>query len=128
MGEDFPRRGKKGQCVMADKFCRKNKDGTFDILGTLADPYLYIEDSADTLSIKYPVRLRIDLAKPIIWAQEGRYGFISREQILNMIRRQKDLAKQQKGYARNGPLNLVFYWDDTLQLDPFTVELMRGQQ
>lgn len=111
--------------MMADKFCRKNKDGTFDVVGTAAELYLYIEDSADTLNIRHTNYLRPSPVKPIIWAQEGRYGFISKEQVLNMIRRQEDLAKQQKGYARDEPFTLTFHWSDTVQLDPSVVELMR---
>ncbi|KKM90444.1 hypothetical protein LCGC14_1238470 [marine sediment metagenome] len=99
--------------------------------------HIYIEESSETLSLQYVDSLGyqrlvhshwaypIDLVKPIIWAQDGRYGFISKEQVLNIMRRQEDLAKQQKGYAKDKPLDLVFTWDDTIQLDPVAVKLMR---
>ncbi len=63
--------------------------------------------------------------KPLMWAQEGRYGWISKEQISNMYRRKIDSDKQQKGYAKVRPLDLVLHWDDTTPLDPATVKLMR---
>ena len=85
-------------------------------------PYAYIEDSSETLNCKYMANLPV---KPILWAQSGRYGFISKEQVQNMVRRQIDLAKQQKGYAKDKPLDLVFHWDDTIALDPYTVGAMR---
>ncbi len=111
--------------MMGYTFCRKNNNGTFDLLSTATDPYIYLEDPADALNIQH-LKVHSGRVKPIIWAQEGRYGFISKEQVLNMIRRQEDLVKQQKGYVKDKPLDLVFYWDDTVQLDPVAVELMRG--
>ena len=87
--------------------------------------YIYMKESSDTLSIEYLAGLRTDPVKPIIWAQDGRYGLISKRQVLNMMRRQEDLAKQQRGYAKDKPLDLVFNWDDTLQLDPITIKTMR---
>ncbi len=92
----------------------------------MTDLYIYKEESSDTLNIEL-----VDCgppgyaAKPIIWAQDGRYGFISKEQVRNMMRRKKDLAKQQKGYAKDKPLDLVFHWEDTVQMDPVIAELMR---
>ncbi len=67
----------------------------------------------------------MNLTKPIIWAQDGRFGYISEAQVQNLQRRRIDLAKQQKGYAKNKPLVLAFHWSDTTQLDPVTVQLMR---
>ncbi len=87
------------------------------------ESYAYIEDSSETLNCKYIADLPV---KPIIWAQDGRYGFISKEQVQNMMRRQEDLAKQQRGYAKDKPLDLVFHWLEVLPLDPATVKLMRG--
>ncbi len=91
------------------------------------EPYLYFEYAKETLplgSIMYLLMIRGDL-RPIIWAQEGRYGWISKEQVTNMLRRQIDSGKQQKGYAKDKPLDLAFHWDDTTPLDPATVRLMR---
>lgn len=82
--------------------------------------YDYIECSGDTLKPPHP-----SATMPIMWAQEGRYGWISREQVQNWLRRIRDLAKQQKGYAKDKPLDLVFHWGDTTPLDPITVQLMR---
>ena len=106
-------------------FCKKNADGTFDLRGRDTDPYLYIEDPADTLHIQHLEIPGRNLIRPIIWAQEGRYGWISKEQVQNLIRRQKDLDKQQNGYASHRPIDLTFHWDDTTPLDPATVRLMR---
>ncbi len=99
--------------------------------------YDYIEHSGDTLPLSSvpetqrwwhePPRQHVNLGyvQPIMWAQEGRYGWISKEQVLNMIRRQIDLTKQQKGYAKDKPIDLAFHWDDTTPLNPATVKLMR---
>ncbi len=103
----------------------------------MTELYIYKEESSDTLEFKHmcnpfvfgktkkPIIVVDPIVKPIIWAQDGRYGFISKEQVQNMIRRKMDLAKQQKGYAKDKPLELAFHWEDTLQLDPVTVKLMR---
>ncbi|KKN54251.1 hypothetical protein LCGC14_0594330 [marine sediment metagenome] len=88
------------------------------------EAYIYIEHSGDTLSIKH-LTAAIHWTKPIIWAQEGRFGYISQTQVQNLQRRQIDLEKQQKGYAKDKPLKLVFHWSDTTPLDPITVQLMR---
>ncbi len=92
----------------------------------MSNPYTYIEESADILSAEYLTNLCTSPVKPIVWAQKGRYGFISKEQVLNMMHRLKDLAEQQKGYAKDKPLDLFFHSSDTLQIDPVAVELMRG--
>ncbi len=84
--------------------------------------YDYIEHSGDTLKPPHP-----DWYRAIMWAQEGRYGWISKQQVLNLRRRQIDLNRQQKGYAKDKPIDFVFHWDDTVQLDPVTVKLMREQ-
>ncbi len=87
--------------------------------------YYYVEHSGDTLDIHY-IEGALKIARPIIWAQEGRYGWISKEQVQNILRRYCDLGKQQKGYSMDAPLNLKFYWSETIQLDPATVKLMQG--
>lgn len=90
-------------------------------------PYLYFKHSGDTLSlgdIEYLMMVQGNF-RPIIWAQEGRYGWISKEQIQNLQRRYCDLKKQQKGYAKDKPIDLAFHWDDTTPLDPVTVKLIR---
>ena len=87
--------------------------------------YLYIEYAGDTLPIEQVMDTAVHWIKPIMWAQEGRYGWISKEQVMNMIRREKDSEKQQQGYTREKPIDLAFHWDDTVQLDPETVRLMR---
>ncbi len=110
---------------MSYVFVRKNSDGSFTIKGHQGDLYLYLEHHEDTLRIWWPGLLPTNLIKPIIWAQEGRYGWISKEQVTNMLRRQIDSGKQQKGYAKDKPLDLAFHWDDTTPLDPATVRLMR---
>ncbi|KKK49584.1 hypothetical protein LCGC14_3133590 [marine sediment metagenome] len=110
--------------MMGYMFCKKNPDGTFNLGGTWADPYIYLEDPMDTLNIQH-LEVQSGLIKPIMWAQNGRYGWISKEQVLNMIRRQEDLAKQQKGYAKDKPVKLVFHWDDVVELDPYTVKAIR---
>lgn len=92
----------------------------------MGEPYDYIEHAGDTLNIQYSQIPERIITKPIMWAQNGRYGWISKEQVQNMVRRQIDLAKQQKGYAKDKPLDLVFHWDDTTPLDPITVGLMRA--
>ena len=105
-------------------FCRKISNGNFKVIGRGTDPYLYIEDPADTLHI-WQLEIHRGLIKPIMWAQSGRYGWLSKEQVQNMVRRQIDLAKQQAGYAKDKPLDLAFHWDDVTELDPVTVRLMR---
>lgn len=107
-------------------FCKKNSDGGYYTVGQTEDSYYYLEHSEDTLHIWW----RGDIfhrsqIKPIIWAQKGRYGWISREQVQNLIHRRIDLNKQQKGYAKDKPFDLAFHWDDTMPLDPATVKLMR---
>ena len=87
--------------------------------------YIYIEYPGDTLPVLRIVRSLRSGSKPIMWAQEGRYGWISKEQVQNMVRRQIDLTKQQKGYAKDKPLDLVFHWSEVQILDPITVKLMR---
>jgi hypothetical protein len=86
--------------------------------------YYYVEHSGDTLTTQYVVGA-IHPTRPIIWAQEGRYGWISKEQVQNLCRRQIDLDKQQKGYAKDGMIKLVFHWSEVQALDPVTVRLMR---
>lgn len=86
--------------------------------------YYYVEHSGDTLAIHY-IEEALGCARPIIWAQDGRYGWISKEQVQNMLRRYHDLKKQQRGYSMDAPLNLKFYWSETVQLDPITVKLIR---
>ena len=92
----------------------------------MTDSYIYIEGQSDTLPLNafHIFTLKRKMV-PIIWAQNGRYGFISKEQVQNIVRRMIDLDKQQKGYAKNKPLDLSFHWEDTIPLDPKTVELMR---
>ena len=87
--------------------------------------YLYLEYAGDTLPIKQVMGTAVRWIKPILWAQQGRYGWISKEQVQNLQRRYADLKRQQKGYAKDKPIKLVFHWDDTTQLDPGTVMLMR---
>ncbi len=112
---------------MSYYFCRKNSDGTYTIVDWGLRSYLYVEDSNDTLTMRFTEILRgqINITKPIIWVQEGRYGWISKEQVQNMMRRQIDSGKQQKGYAKDKPIDLAFHWDDTTPLDPATVKLIR---
>ncbi len=82
--------------------------------------YDYIEHSGDTLKPPHP-----ESTMPIMWAQEGQYGWITKNQVKNLIRRYDDLEKQQKGYSMDAPLNLKFYWSEVQILDPITVRLMR---
>lgn len=89
--------------------------------------YIYVEQPGDTLTMQSIVPCFGRGIKPIMWAQQGRYGWISKEQIRNLRSRQRDLDKQQKGYMRDKPVNLVFHWEDTTPLDPITVKLMREQ-
>ncbi len=124
MGKAVFRFSTERKCMMGYIFRKKNSDGTFDLRGHSTDPYIYLEDPADTLNIQH-LKIQRGLVRPIIWAQEGRYGFISKERVLNMIRRQEDLAKQQKGYAQDKPLNLVFHWGDTIPINPIIFKLMR---
>lgn len=91
----------------------------------MMESYVYIEHNKDTLPMQSIIPFFGLGIKPVMWAQEGRYGWISKEQIMNMIRREKDQTKQLKGYMKNKPIDLVFHWDDTVQLDPITVGLMR---
>ena len=100
-------------------FVKKNSDGSFDVRGHAYDPYLYIEHPEDTLRIWWPLPTPVSLVKPIMWVQEGRYGWISKEQVQNMVCRQIDLTKQQKGDARNKPLDLAFHWDDRVTVFPY---------
>ena len=86
--------------------------------------YYYIEYSGETLEIHY-IKEDLGYPRPIVWAQEGRYGWISKEQVKNLLSRYKDLGKQQKGYAKDKPIDFAFHWDDTTPLDPATVRLMR---
>ncbi len=92
----------------------------------MIESYIYIIEPLDELPLNafhiFTLKRKI---VPILWAQRGRYGWISKEQVQNMMNRITDLNKQQKGYARDKPLNLVFHWQDTDGLDPTTVELMR---
>lgn len=90
----------------------------------MIESYYYIEHSEDILPTMC-IMAALDHAKPIIWAQGGRYGWISREQVQNLIRRQLDLNKQQKGYAKDRAIELVLHWSDTTPLDPVTVRLIR---
>ena len=87
--------------------------------------YLYIEYAGDVLPIEQISVVTPGKVKPIMWAQNGRYGWISKEQIQNLMRRQKDLTKQQKGYARVKPIDLGFHWSEVQLLDPATVKSMR---
>lgn len=90
------------------------------------ESYIYIEQSEDTLPMLQIV-LHLEAGiKPVMWAQAGRYGWISKEQLKNLWQRQKDLEAQQKGYAKDKPLTLQFYWHETTPLDPTTVKLMRA--
>ena len=91
----------------------------------IVELYLYIEYAGDTLPIEQIMDTAVRWIKPIIWAQKGRYGWISKEQVQNLYRRKLDMTKQQRGYTKVEPLDLVFHWDDTTPLDPITVELMR---
>jgi len=88
-------------------------------------PYFYIEQPGDTLSVLHVEDSNVHV-RPVIWAQNGRYGWISKEQVQNMARRSDDLEKQQKGYARDKPIKLYFHWGDVVELDPITVKLMRA--
>ncbi len=89
--------------------------------------YLYVEHHGDELSLGDLEYMQAVWGKwrPVLWAQEGRYGWISMEKIQNMCRRYEDLKRQQKGYAKDKPIKLAFYWDDTTPLDPVTVRFMR---
>ncbi len=87
--------------------------------------YVYIEYAGDTLPMRSIVTHFGLGIKPVMWAQEGRYGWISKKQIMNMVRRENDLEKQQKGYAKVKPLDLAFHWDEVTPLDPVTVKLMQ---
>ena len=82
--------------------------------------YDYIERSGDILKPPHP---QWDGA--IMWARDGQYGWISREQVQNLRRRQIDQTKQLKGYMKNKPIDLVFHWSEVQVLDPATVRLMR---
>lgn len=88
--------------------------------------YYYIEHNEDTLSLLHVLHFHGSAVIPILWAQEGRYGLVSKEQVKNLWRRHNDLIKQQKGYTKNKPIDLVFYWSEVIKLDPVTVKLMRG--
>ena len=90
-------------------------------------PYIYIEHSGDNLILQH-VWIMVGKVRPIMWAQQGRYGWISKEQISNLQRRYADLKKQQKGYARNKPIDLAFHWSEVQPLDPVTVKLMREDE
>lgn len=87
-------------------------------------PYIYIEHSNSNLILP-SVCITVNKIRPIMWAQEGRYGWISKEQVQNMVRRQIDLAKQQRGYAKDKSFDLAFHWSEVQILDPITVQLMR---
>lgn len=87
--------------------------------------YHYIEHTGDFIPAMY-VLISPLCVKPIMWSQNGRYGWISKVQVWNMVRRQRDLDKQQKGYAKDEPMKLEFHWGDTAPLDPVTVRLMRA--
>jgi hypothetical protein len=87
------------------------------------ESYTYIKESSDSLCLKYITDLPV---KPILWAQDGRYGWISRAQVRNALRRQTDLGEQQKKYSKSRPVALAFNWEDTTPLDPVTVALMRA--
>lgn len=91
----------------------------------MMEMYLYIEYAGDVLPIEQIMNTAGGWIKPILWAQQGRYGWISKEQVQNLYRRQRDQTKQLKGYMKNKAINLVFHWNDTVQLDPGTVMLMR---
>ncbi|KKK82002.1 hypothetical protein LCGC14_2807780, partial [marine sediment metagenome] len=84
--------------------------------------YTYMEHLGDALRIRHIMANTLfrDVVSPIIWAQEGRYGWISKEQVQNLYRRQRDLEKQQKGYAKDKPIDLAFHWDEVTPLDPAT--------
>jgi len=88
------------------------------------ESYLYIEHVGDTLAVHY-IEEALGCIKPILWAQQGRYGWISKEQVRNMIRRRMDMVRQQEGYTKTKPIDLAFHWDDTTPLDPITIRLMR---
>lgn len=95
----------------------------------MSNMYIYIEELSDTLTLNafqlFTLKKKV---VPIMWAQNGRYGWLSKERVQNMMRRIVDLDKQQKGYARDKPLELAFLWEDADQLDPSTVELMRKEK
>ena len=89
--------------------------------------YIYIEHDGDELSLgdlEHIQAIRGDW-KPVIWGQNGRYGWISMKQMSNLQRRYADLKKQQKGYAKDKPIDLAFHWGDTTPLDPAMVKLIR---
>ncbi len=90
----------------------------------MSELYYYVEHSGDTLEFHY-IQEALGYARPIIWAQDGRYGWISKEQVQNMLNRYYDLGKQQKGYSMDAPLKLIFHWSEVVTLDPVTVKLMR---
>ncbi len=87
-------------------------------------PYKYIERKGNFLPVRYVVADAV--IKPIMWAKEGQYGWISEEQVRNVYRRWMDLTKQQKGYTKDKPLALAFHWSEVQILDPITVKLMRS--
>lgn len=87
--------------------------------------YYYVEHNEDTLSMQSIIHFFKNGIKPIMWAQSGRYGWLPKKRIMNMVRRQRDLDKQQSGYTKDRPINLVFFWGEVQILDPITVKLMR---
>ncbi len=86
-------------------------------------PYTYIEHKGNFLPTRY-MPMSTNWTKPIMWAKEGQYGWISKEQVRNVYRRWMDLGKQQKGYTKDKPLALAFHWSEVQILDPITVRLM----
>ncbi len=93
----------------------------------MGKPYNYIEHKSDTLPVRY-MPMSTNWTKPIMWAKEGQYGWISKEQVRNVYRRWMDLGKQQKGYTKDKPLALAFHWNDVTLLDPTTIKLMRENE
>ncbi len=70
--------------------------------------YTYIEYNDDTLPIQEILKLT-DKVRPILWAWNGQYGWISKRLVRNLMRRQVDLVRQQKGYTRDKALDFMFY-------------------
>lgn len=85
--------------------------------------YYYAEQSGDTLNVKKGMNLGF---MPLIWNNAGLYGIIGREKVENMIILMEDQKKLPvvERINRNG----IFYWDETVILDPKIAELFVGEK
>lgn len=62
---------------------------------------------------------------PIIWNNNGLYGIIRREKVLNM---KEELRNQEKLPVLNPNTKTgIFYWDEVEKLDPKIAKLLLGE-